>query len=39
MNSFEEVKKYIQNELSTQYNFSEKESVERFLEVVKLKFE
>ncbi len=39
MNSFEEVKKYIQNELSSQYNFSEEESVERFLEVVKLKFE
>ncbi len=39
MNSFEEVKKYIQNELSSQFNFSEEESVERFLEVVKLKFE
>ncbi len=39
MQSFDEVKKYIQNELSSQYNFTEEESVERFLEVVKLKFE
>lgn len=39
MGSIDEVKKYIQDDLTSQYNFSDKESVDRFLEVVKLKFE
>ncbi len=39
MLTFEEVKGYIKNDVSKQYDFSEEESVDRFLEVVKMKFE